>query len=141
MAIKIKSAAEIAQKYSSVAPGRSGYFESGVQATSPDGYTAPTLAAEPNYDRGVQQAIAAKRFGKGVAGAGERWKRKSLAEGPSRYATGTAGATQDYAAGFAPYQSVIANLTLPPRGPAGDPKNIERVRVIADALRKAKMAS
>lgn len=140
MAIKIASPASIAAKYSRVTPGRSSDYESGIQATSTEAYEQPTLQAEPNYERGVTQAIARKAFSKGVQGAGGRWKSRSLDEGPSRFASGTAGAAQAYEQGFAPYQSVIANLTLPPRGPAGDPKNIERVRAVAEALRKEKVS-
>ena len=76
MAIKIKSATEIAQKYSRVTPLRMEDFESGIQATSPDEYEDPTIAAEPIYERGVQQAIARKAFSKGVEGSGAKWKAK-----------------------------------------------------------------
>ncbi|MBA7547741.1 hypothetical protein ES705_40177 [subsurface metagenome] len=47
MAIKIKSAADIAAKYARVTPGRVGDFEEGIEATSPDEYEKPTLDAEP----------------------------------------------------------------------------------------------
>jgi hypothetical protein len=36
---------------------------------------------------------------------------------------------------------VIESIQLPPRGPKGDPRNIERVRVIAQALRARKLAA
>ncbi len=139
MAIKIKSAAEIAQKYSRVTPLRMEDFEDGIRATSPDEYEDPTIAAEPNYERGVQQAISRKAFSAGVEGSGQKWKEKSLNLGPARFADGTREATQAFAQGFAPFRDVIANLTLPPRGPTGDPKNIERVRAVDEALRKAKV--
>jgi len=141
MAIKIKSASEIAAKYARVTPGRSGDYEDGIQATSPSDYVNATTVAEPNYERGVTQGIARKAFGKGVRKAGDKWRDKSLKHGPSRYMTGTGDAAPDYEAGYAPYREVISGLTLPPRGPAGDPKNIERVRVVSEALRKAKVSS
>jgi len=138
MAIKIKSVSEIATKYSRVTPSRSTDFEDGIKSTSPSDYVNATVSSEPNYERGITASIARKSFSKGVRKAGEKWHSKALNLGPSRYATGTAAAASDYESGYGPYREVIAGLTLPPRGPAGDPKNIERVRVIADALRKAK---
>ncbi len=44
-----------------------------------------------------------------------------------------------YEEGFAPFRTTIANLTLPPRGPKGDPKNINRVSAVASALHKKKL--
>ena len=140
MALKIKSAPEIAQKYSRVTPLRMEDYEEGIRDTSPEEYEAPTIAAEGNYERGVTQAIARKAFSKGVSGSGSKWKKNSLNPGPTRFSEGTREATQAFAEGFAPFRDVIANLTLPPRGPVGDPKNIERVRAVDDALRKAKLA-
>ena len=138
MALKIKSASEIAEKFARVTPGRSGDYQSGIAATSPDDYANATLAAAGSYAQGVQAAIAAKRFDKGVAAGKAKWKRKAEEVGTSRFASGVAAAAQDYEQGFAPYQQTLQSLTLPPRGPAGDPKNIERVRVVADALRRRK---
>ncbi len=138
MAIKIKSAAEIAAKYARITPGRVSDFEEGIKDTSPDEYERPTLEAEPIYERGVTEAIARKAFGKGVRGSGERWKDKSLDEGPSRFMIATGKAADEFEEGYAPYRDVIAELTLPPRGPTGDPKNIRRVEAIATALRKKK---
>ena len=138
MAIKIKSASDIAAKYARVTPGRVEDYEAGVRATSPDEFENPTLAAEPNYERGVQQGIARKAFGKGVKGSGEKWKDKSLEDGPARFMDGTGKAAGAFEEGYAPYREVIAGLTLPPRGPVGDPKNIQRVAAIATALRQKK---
>jgi hypothetical protein len=48
-------------------------------------------------------------------------------------------AKDDYAKGFGPYANVIAATTLPPRYPKGDPRNIERVSAIAQALHQEKV--
>ena len=139
MAIKIKSPAEIAAKFARVTPGRSAEYGEGIQATSPAAFESATIGAEQVYNQAVTQAIAQKRFVKGVQGSGSKWQAKASDLGPSRFATGVAGAAADYAQGFAPSAQVIASLTLPPRGPAGDPKNFERVRVIGEALHKKKV--
>ncbi len=59
--------------------------------------------------------------------------------GPGRYSEGVRAAEPEYRAGFAPYHAVIANTTLPPRGPKGSPENIDRVRAIAEALHDQKI--
>jgi len=138
MAIKIKPTSKIAEKYARVTPGRTEDYEQGIRDTSPDEYEEPTLAAEPNYERGVTQAIARKAFGKGVEGSGAKWKEESLDEGPPRFMTATGKAADDFEEGYGPYREVISDLTLPPRGPVGDPKNIRRVEAVATALRKKK---
>lgn len=141
MAIKVKSASEIAAKFARVTPGRTVDYSEGVAATSPQEYQAATVAAAPSYAQGVQAAIAEKRFEKGVGRAGDKWKKKAEDTGASRYGPGVAAAAGDYEQGFAPYAATIASLTLPPRGPAGSPQNIERVRAVATALRAKKVGA
>lgn len=95
-----------------------------------------TLAAEANYKTGVVQAANAGRFGQGVRAAGnERWRNKSMAVGPGRFAEGVQVAKPDWETGFKPYHQTIAALTMPPRGPKGSPANLQRVQAIATALR------
>jgi hypothetical protein len=141
MAIKIKSAADIAAKYTEVTPGRSSQYEKGIKETSPGDFEAAAIAGEANYAAALQSSIASKRRAKKLQGKGSKWQAKAAELGPSRFATGTGAAASDYAEGFAPYQGVIAALTLPPKGPAGDPKNFERVRAIGTALHNKKVAA
>ena len=141
MAIKIKSPAEIAAKFARVTPGRSAEYLEGIQGTSPAAFESATIGAEATYNQAITQSIARKAFSKGVTGSGPKWQAKASDLGPSRFATGTGGAADDYAKGFAPSAQVISSLTLPPRGPAGDPKNFERVRIIGEALHKKKIGS
>ncbi len=141
MAIKIKSPSEIAAKFARVTPGRSADYQEGIAGTAPGEFERATIAAETVYNQAVTAAIARKAFSKGVQGSGDDWQKKALDVGVGRFAQGAAGAADDYAQGFAPYQAVIAGLTLPPRGPAGAPQNIERVRILADALRKKKVGA
>lgn len=140
MAIKIKSADDIAKKFATVTPGRSTEYAAGIDGTSEAEYQAKTVASEANWAQAVQAAIAAKLFSKGAAKGGPKWKRNASGKGVTNYSVGVAGAAEDYATGFAPYQAVIANLTLPPKGPKGSPANIERVRAVAVALRNKKVA-
>ena len=43
-----------------------------------------------------------------------------------------------YATKMAPVLKIIETTTLPPRFAKGDPRNIERVKVLAAALRKGR---
>ena len=135
---KVKDAGEIAKKWARVTPQRSEDYIQGVQNPRTD-WEAATKAAESNYESGVQGAIRDKRFGKGVAGAGtDKWQSKTVDKGGQRWGPGVQGAEGDYEEGFKPFREVIAGTTLPPRYPKGDPRNIERVRTMAAALRKKK---
>lgn len=141
MAIKIKTPAQIAEKFARVTPGRSADYETGILETSPAAFEAAAVAGEANFAQAMQMAITRKSRAAGLKGSGDDWQKKASEVGPGRFAAGTAGAAEAYAEGYAPYQGVIAALTLPPRGPAGDPKNFERVRMIGEALRKKKIGA
>ena len=137
---KIKSASEIAEKWSRVTPGRSTDYAEGVRAPKVD-WKSATMAAEDNWSQGVAQAAANKSFSRGVGRVGsEKWQRKALEIGAGRWGPGVSAARDDYESGFAPYQQVIAATALPPRGPKGDPRNIERVTKLAMALHAKKVS-
>lgn len=115
-------------------------YELGVQNPTKD-WQAATVAAEASYNAGVQAAITAKRYGKGVTLAGtKKWQDGAINKGVRRFGEGVALSQQEYAKGFSPFREVIARITLPPRGPKGDPNNINRVAIIAKALHDAKTA-
>lgn len=134
----VKPGSTVAEKWGRVTPQRSEDYKLGVQSPRTP-WAAATGAAEDRYKTGVTEAITAGRFKKGVAAAGDqRWQSKSLAKGPTRFAEGVALSQPDYAAGIQPYLDTIAATTLPPRFAKGDPRNVERVRVMSAALRKRK---
>ena len=135
----IKSASEIAKKWATVTPGRSGDYEQGVRNPKRSWATA-TSAAEGSYKDAVVKAANEGRFGKGVKAAGdEAWSKGATEKGTQRWGPGVQIAEGNFSQGFAPYASVISALTLPPRYPKGDPRNIQRVAAMADALHKAKV--
>jgi len=104
------------------------------------GWAASAAGAEANWTQGVQQAASRKAFSRGVQQAGDqRWQRKALSKGVQRYAPGVADAKADYASRVQPYLDTIANLQLPQRGPKGDPRNLQRVAAIAQALHQKKV--
>jgi hypothetical protein len=133
-----KSVAQSSDKWVRRAGAAAQDYRAGVQNPRTSWQEA-TLDAEEAQAAGVQEAIADGRFAKGVAAAGnQKWQSKAASKGADRFGPGVQAGKSDYERGFAPYQSVLSGLTLPPRGAKGDPRNLERVRAVAEALREAK---
>ncbi|MBA7699636.1 hypothetical protein ES703_108335 [subsurface metagenome] len=136
----IRSIEQIARKFASVTPGRTEDYRFGVENPRRDWANA-TAAAESAYEGGVTQAIAKKRFGKGVKAAGtEKWSRGAIEKGTARWGPGVTLGEAAYRTGFAPFRDAIERVTLPPRYPRRDPRNLERVKAIVNALTAAKEA-
>ena len=134
----VKNVAKIAEKWARVTPQRSADYEAGVKDPIRD-WATNTAGANAAYKDGIAKSVAGDRFLKGVQKAGtDKWKRKAVEVGPARFAQGVQVAQPDYEKGFAPFRDVIEKTTLPPRFAKGDPRNIDRVRVIAQALAEAK---
>ena len=133
----IRSIEKIAKKWATVTPGRSEDYRSGIESPRRDWETA-TAAAEDSYQAGVTAAIAEKRFGKGVRAAGtDKWQRGALEKGTMRWGPGVAMAESAYATGFGPIRDAIERVTLPPRFARRDPRNLNRVKAIVDAVVEA----
>lgn len=135
----VKSLEKIKEKWKRVSSGAQAEYEAGVADPRRD-WAIATKAAEKAYDAGVQTAIAAKRFGKGVAKAGTaKWQNMALAKGPRRWAEGIGLAEDAYAAAFAPYHTALGAIAYPEKGPRGDPRNIDRVAIVAKTLHNLKL--
>lgn len=131
---EIKSMSAIRDKWTRVTPGRVDDFKLGVQNPKRD-WEAETSAAKDTWKAGVDAAAAKDLFAKGVAKAGtKKWQEKALKVGPGRFAEGVFIAGPDYEKGFAPYRNAIAAVDLGPRFPRRDPRNLERVKRVVDAL-------
>ena len=138
--VSIRSAREIAEKWSSVTPTRTSFYEAGVRSPKKD-WARATSQSESTYKEAVTRAAAEGRFGKGVQKAGtEKWQRKAIDVGAGRWGPGVSVAGPDFEAGFAPYRDAIEKVSLKPRFPKGDPRNYERVKQIGDALHSLKIA-
>jgi len=130
----------IVDKFITVTPGRATQYKQGVENPLRD-WEQNAIAAEETYKRGVTEAANKGMYGKGVKKAGTRkWQKGASQKGPTRFSEGVMLSKDAYRAGFAPYAEEIAKTELPPRGPKGDPNNIQRVAVIARALRERKLA-
>lgn len=120
------------------AASRDEYLD-GVQNPRKD-WKDETANAAARYREGLETSFENDSFRKGVEDAGtSKWQDKAVKLGPGRYSEGVRASEADYRKGFAPFHTVIANTDLPPRGPKGSPENIERVRIMAEALHDEKV--
>lgn len=134
----VKTAKKIAQKWARVTAERTVDYEEGVRHPSKD-WEKETVDAEDRYEAGIKASIARKSFGKGVRAVGTaKQQAATILKGITRWPEGVRIAEPDMEKGMEPVVSVLEGLTLPPRFPTGDPRNIERVKAIAAALHKMK---
>ncbi len=139
MAISIPSISEISASWVLGAGAGAAKYRQGVTNSAVD-WEGPTSASEDSWRAAIQEAAAAGRFGNGVAKAGNsKWRDRASTLGAQRFASGIAAAADDFQRGFAPFRDVIANLSLPPRGPRGSAANLERVRAVTDALHQRRL--
>jgi len=138
---EIKSLSAIREKWTRVTPGRIADYTLGIKNPRRD-WETETLAAADNWKAGVDAAQAKGLFPKGVKEAGsKKWQEKSLKKGPGRFAEGVYLAGDDYEKGFAPYREAIARVDLGPKFPRRDPRNLERVRRVVNALIEEKVGA
>ncbi len=137
----IKSMQAIVEKYTRVTPQRQTDYQSGIAATAPEKWSTNTAGSAQSWQQGVTAAAASGRFAAGVDGKGAKWKAASLGKGVTRFGPGVQAAGGDYSAGFGKYHDIIANVQLNPRGPRGDPGNIQRVAALAQALHTARVGA
>lgn len=134
----VPSADKIAKKWARVTPERIEDYEDGVRHPMKD-WETETSEAEDRYEAGIKDAITRKAFGKGVKKVGTaKQKSATILKGIPRWPEGVRGAEDDMKKGMEPVVSVLEDLELPKRYPTGDPRNIERVKAIQQALHKLK---
>lgn len=137
--MQTKSAAEASKKWKERVAGATDDYLRGVENPKED-WAARTEASEENYNNAIQESISRGAFGKGVRDSGSsNWKAKTLAKGRTRWSQGVSVGESDFQKGISPYLEVINSLSLPPKRMKGDPGNIERVRIIAEALHRKKV--
>ena len=133
-AVPTVTAAAAAEKWARRAAGATPDYTSGVQNPSVDWATA-TKSSEDNYKTAVVAAASAGRFGKGVQKAGSsKWQQGAIVKGSARWAPGIQASEASYQQGIGEVLSTVASLNLPPRRVKGDPSNLQRVAMVANAL-------
>ena len=140
MAVKVKSAADVAAKWAQVTPGRQQYYASETPAAASD-WEKNTIAAKASFQAAVTASNIGEMFSGGVKKAGAaKYARKVTDVGINRFGAGVTAAVQDMQSGISPMLETIAAQTLPARQPRGSAANLQRVQVIADALHKKRLA-
>lgn len=135
----IRPLTKIVDKYGRVTPGKGRELEEGLKAPKKI-WEAEAAAAGEAWGAGVTEAVADDRFVKGVREAGQAaYLDPALKLGVARYRSGVEFGVPKYSKKFAKYRDIIEGTTLPPRGPVGDPGNIERVTIMAAALHAGKV--
>lgn len=115
-------------------------YKEGVQNPRRN-WKAATVASNAAWKAGVDAAKAADRYLANVQATPDGYQQQKAATlGADRYPGGVAASESRYAERFAPYAAVIKNTTLPARGPRGDVKNLERVKVMANALNQKRLS-
>lgn len=139
--MQVKSADAVAKKWAARAGAAGADYANGIQNPRVDWQQA-TEASAANYAAGVTIAAQNGSFKKGVSAAGtQKWQRKASGTGAARYPQGVQAATPDYQNGIGPVLQALQGVQLPPRGPKGDPGNINRVAAVNSALRKMKLGA
>jgi len=104
-------------------------------------WQANALAAKDAWRAGVTDAAGRDAYAKGVAKKPTAfWQKRTLDLGVARYPDGVSKSVDVYESEWKPYYDALSKIELPPRGARGDPKNLERVRVIVTTLRSVKTA-
>ena len=134
-----KDVAAIAKKFVQRASVAGPDYTSGIENSGAE-WETQTKASEGNFEAGVQQAIADKRFGKGVSAAGQaKFVLRAKTLGSQRYGPGIQASEADFAKGVGPSIEALRSLDLPPRRPKGDPGNMARAQAVAARLRGVKL--
>ena len=133
-----KALSQVVDKWKRRAAQAAPDYSAGVKSPKTDWATA-TASSESNYEQGIQDSISRKAFSGGVQRAGtQKWQRKAIAVGAQRFGSGVAAASPEYQEQMQGVLSTIESVTLPPRGPKGDPRNYQRSQAIGEALHSAK---
>lgn len=140
MAIPVKDVGTAAAKFVKNGSAAGEDYANGVRGAG-QRWQQNASNAENNYSQGVQEAIGRKAFSKGVTeSGGSHYEDRAVNVGAQRFPQGIRAAQATWAESTAPYLQAIASATLPPRGPKGDPRNQQRSQMMAEILRKKKVA-
>ena len=98
-----------------------------------------TCEAADRYKTGVDKAHRRNAFKKAVKKKGTKgWFIPTIQKGPARFAQGVSSSGEEYRRAFTPYFMAIRGMTLPPRFPRRDPRNIARSSAVSAALGRVK---
>ena len=136
---RVRDTASLAEKWVRRASSAAPDYEQGIRNPKND-WQQNTLQASQAWRQGIQNALSENRWENAVRSTPTQvWQEKAATKGPQRYAQGVQVARDEWARNWDPYRQVIEGTQLPPRGPRGDPNNIQRVARIASVLHEARV--
>jgi len=135
----VPAAADIAKKWGEVTPGKSAYYEAETPKASAL-WEANTKLAKGTFKTAVGDPKIGDRFEGGVKGKAAKFARKVTDVGIARFGPGVSAAVTDMSEGFSPYQSVLAGIEVPDRGPRGTDTNYDIVKKIGGPLHAKRLA-
>ena len=132
--VKVKPVEKVVEKWKARASVAATDYKDGIANPKRD-WAEATTAAQETWKKALTEAMARNAFAAGVKEAGtDKWKKKALAVGPTRFTEGVAAAVDEYKKKISEVLSIIEGIELPPRGPRGSESNYERVKAIGKAL-------
>jgi len=137
----VRNLTNSADKFASRAQAAAKDYQFGIQNPRRP-WQAATTAAVATYNAAMTESLAQDRFGKGVSKSSDsEWQQAAATKGATRFGPGAAAAKDKWLRKFTPFANVITGISLTPRGPKGDPANLNRVAQIANALHAAKLGA
>lgn len=135
----MKTAADSSKKYSERASAASSDYVNGAKGSGQKWQQAAKAAAE-NHKQAVIAAANAGRYEKGIAAASAAdYENGVETKGGARYSEGVSAGRSKYEQNSAKFDSARKAADSKPRGPRGSATNLERVKLVTEALRKAKI--
>jgi hypothetical protein len=133
-----KSADKWAKKWKERAGVAEEDYKDGIQSS--EDWQSATLQGSQNYEAGIKEALAEKRFDKGVQNTStEEWRNKAIKKS-GRFSSGVADAEGEYMQVAQQLKTHIDSGLpgLPKRGPRGSTANEQRAVAMMRHMRKFK---
>ncbi len=135
-----KTASASGSKWQQNSGGASQSYLNGAMQTTKS-QSGAAIAGKANWAAGVQAAISAGSYEKGLSASGDAgWKAGVTQKGATNYGTGVSASSSlsKYTTNSGKYDTARAAAASVARGPKGSPNNIARVSAVVTAERAVK---
>jgi len=136
----MKTASSSASKWQANSQNGAGNYVRGAQETTKD-QAALAIAAKGNWKAGLDAAVAAGSFEKGLQASGKSgWLAGVAEKGAANYGTGVgaAASASKYSTNSGKYDAARGAAASVARGPKGSAGNLQRVAAVMTAERAVK---
>lgn len=136
----MKTASQSSTKWQQNSQNGASNYVAGAEGTTKD-QSALAIAAKGNWKAGLDAAVAAGSFEKGLQASGKAgWLNGVREKGSANYGTGVgaAASASKYTANSGKYDSARSAAASVARGPKGSAGNLQRVAAVMTAERAVK---